>query len=145
MVIPDINLLIYAYNSSAPDHPKAARWWTETVNSSRPVGVAWPVMQGVLRLLTSRTVLAEPYTCAEVFAIFEGWWEQTNVRLLPPTRETYRIMRELCENTSVAGPATSDAFIAAFALEHRARLSSNDSDFLRYPGLRLENPLRQPE
>jgi predicted nucleic acid-binding protein len=36
---------------------------------------------------------------------------------------------------------TSDAHLAALALEHGAQLCSTDRDFARFPGLRWINPL----
>lgn len=141
MNLPDTNLLIYAFNASAPHHREAAAWWEEEVNSGAPVGVCWPVFQGFIRLLSGRHIVEEPYSAGELFAIAEEWWERPGVRLLSPSQDTYRIFRELMETCSIAGSAATDALIAAFALEHRGRLHSNDTDFLRFPGLKVVNPL----
>lgn len=40
-----------------------------------------------------------------------------------------------------AGPVLSDAILAAYAIEHRATLFTNDADFARFPGLQWDNPL----
>lgn len=40
-----------------------------------------------------------------------------------------------------AGNLTTDAQLAALAVEHQAELHSNDSDFARFDGLRWRNPL----
>ena len=142
MILPDVNLLVYAYNASAPQHEKAANWWKELVRSGQPVGISWPVLQGFIRVLSGRHVVAVPYTCAEVFGVCEQWWEQANVGLLAPSRETYLIFRALVEKYDLAGGATTDALIASFALEHKAKLASNDADFLRFQELRVVNPLK---
>ena len=53
---------------------------------------------------------------------------------LPPRREDLPL--EL-----TAGNLTSDAHIAALALEHGAAVCSTDHDFARFPGIRHVNPL----
>lgn len=139
MILPDVNLLVYAYNSDGAHHSRAAAWWAETVNSGN-VGVPWPVFQSFLRLLSGRQVVTTPYTMSELFDIGQQWWDH-DVKLLAPTRRTLDTFRTLCEKYQTVGSATSDAFIASFALEHRARLATNDTDFLRYTELRVINPL----
>jgi len=141
MLIPDVNLLVYAYNMAAPKHAAALKWWETAVNSrGSQVGVVWPVFQGFVRLMTGRNVLASPLTTEEVFEICQEWWDH-GVLLLGPTRETWLHFRALCVAHGLVGSATSDGLIAAFALEHRARLVTNDTDFLRFTDLRTENPL----
>jgi len=39
------------------------------------------------------------------------------------------------------GDLTTDAHLAALAIEHQCELHSNDNDFARFPGLRWRNPL----
>jgi predicted nucleic acid-binding protein len=41
-----------------------------------------------------------------------------------------------------SGGLTTDAHLAALAIEYQAELFSNDSDFSRFPGLRWTDPLR---
>ncbi len=141
MILPDANLLIYAFNSSAPLHKRAAAWWEQQLNEAKPVGVCWPVFQAFLRLLTSRTIVEEPYTAAELFEVAGEWWVRPTVRLLAPTSQTYRIYRGLMETYALSGNAATDALIAAFALEHGGRLVTNDTDFFRFEDLTVENPL----
>lgn len=43
MIVPDINLLVYAYNTHAPEHRRARAWLESTLSSTVPVGFAWVV------------------------------------------------------------------------------------------------------
>ena len=52
MIVPDVNLLVYAYNSDAPDHMRGRTWWENSLSGARPVGLSWAVMLGYLRLMT---------------------------------------------------------------------------------------------
>jgi hypothetical protein len=45
------------------------------------------------------------------------------------------------EALGTAGRLTTDAHLAALAIEHQCELCSNDADFARFPGLRWRNPL----
>lgn len=140
MIVCDVNLLVYAYNQDAPHHEKAASWWSESINCGVGLGIPWPVFQSFLRLLSARTVVHNPYSLEELFELTGEWWTQ-GVKLLSPSATTLAVFRSLCLKYQTIGSATSDTLIASFALEHRARLATNDTDFFRYSELKLLNPL----
>jgi hypothetical protein len=50
-------------------------------------------------------------------------------------------VRDLLLPIGTGGNLTSDAHLAALAIEHGAELCSLDSDFARFPGLNWRNPL----
>ena len=66
MILPDLNLLIYAFNRGAAQHVVARAWWEGVMNGDRPVGLPWAVSLGFVRLMTKRPVAAQPMTPAEV-------------------------------------------------------------------------------
>lgn len=103
MIVPDVNILVYAYNSSAPLHKRAVDWWKTQVNSGAQVGICWPVLQGFIRLLGSRRVVPNPYTSAELFSILDQWWSRPTVRLLGATESTYSTYRNLMEGYNLTG------------------------------------------
>jgi toxin-antitoxin system PIN domain toxin len=138
-------VLIFAYNASAPLHIKASGWWEREVNRRARLGISWPVFQAFLRLLTNPKIVEEPYTAAEIFAVAEGWWSRPNIELLEPTRETYKHFRHLMERYGLAGGISTDALIGAYAIEHGARVVTNDTDFLRFEEVRVLNPFTKPE
>ena len=39
MIVPDINLLIYAYNVDAPASDAAQDWWQKLLSGTKTVGV----------------------------------------------------------------------------------------------------------
>jgi uncharacterized protein len=141
VIVPDLNLLIYAFNASARDHQAAARWWEALLNSQESVGVPWVVLLGFLRLLTGRHVVMEPYSPEDAIGLAAEWFERPNVQLLSATTRTRAILFDLVAHTGVAGGLLTDAAIAAAAIEHRATLHTNDTDFARFPDLRVRNPL----
>jgi predicted nucleic acid-binding protein len=62
--------------------------------------------------------------------------------VLPPTTRHTAVLRDLLGPLGTAGNLTSDAHLAALALEHGAQVCSSDGDFARFPGVELVNPLR---
>ncbi len=141
MVIPDLNVLVYVYNASAPRHLLAVRWWEDQINGGASIGICWPVLQGFVRLLTGRQIVTDPYSPEEVFSLIDGWLAFPSVRLLGTTPQTYLNFRKLVQRYRISGSMTTDALIAALVLEHGAVLASNDTDFLRFREIRVLDPL----
>jgi toxin-antitoxin system PIN domain toxin len=142
VIVPDINLLVYAYTSDAPDHDRARTWWETSLTATRPVGLAWAVMLGYLRLMTSRTVLVDPFRPAEAITHIRSWLARPQVVVLGPGARHLDLVEQLMEAAQASGQLTTDVHLAALAIEYQAVLCSNDSDFSRFPGLRWTNPLR---
>ena len=74
MIVPDLNLLIYAHNDRAPWHAPAKRWWEGLMNATERVGVPWVVSIGFVRLMTSPAVLARPVSPAEAIEHVAAWY-----------------------------------------------------------------------
>jgi uncharacterized protein len=141
MIVPDVNLLIYAHNSAAPLHEAAREWWEGSVTREQPVGLAWAVVMGFIRLVTHASVLVDPLHPTRATEIAASWLSLPSVRILEPGPRHLTILRDLFEAVGVAGALTTDAHLAALAIEHQAEVHSNDHDFTRFPGLRYVNPL----
>ncbi len=141
MIIPDVNLLVYAYNSDAPKHHRARAWWEEAVRGYQPIGVAWVVALGFLRIITSRAVLVRPMEAAVALRHVRTWLEQPSVRVVQPGPRHLDILGGFVQAGAIASAVVTDAHIAALAVENQAEVHSNDTDFGRFPGLRWKNPL----
>ena len=142
MIVPDINLLIYAYNAAAPQHAAAAAWWRDLMTREQPVGLPWAVIFGFVRLTTHPAVMVEPLRPDAALARVRSWLERSHVRIVEPGPRHLDIVGELFAATGVGGNLTTDTHLAALAIEHQAELCTNDTDFTRFPGLRQRNPLR---
>lgn len=142
MIIPDVNLLVYAYNSDAPEHRAAKRWWENALSSDQTVGLAWAVLLGFLRLMTSRRVLVDPIALDEATTHIRNWLQQPQTQLIHPGPRHLDLLESLSRASGITGELTTDLHLAALAIEHQAELHSNDTDFRRFPGLRWRNPLR---
>lgn len=141
MRLLDLNVLLYAVNADSPLHGRARRWLDGTLNGTDAVAVAWVVVLGFLRIATSRRVFATPLDPDAAIAIVDGWFARPNVIRLDPGPGHWGILRSLVAEAGLAGNLTTDAHLAALAIEHGCELCSTDADFARFAHLRWTNPL----
>jgi len=141
VILPDLNLVVYAHNRDAPHHAKVRAWWERLLNGADPVAVPWAVALGFVRLMTHRAVLITPMLPASAMAHVRAWFAQPNVERLDPGPQHVDLLDRLLAAAGTAGNLTTDAHLAALAIEHQCELHSNDHDFARFPGLRWRNPL----
>jgi uncharacterized protein len=139
--LPDLNLLIYALDEGSPRHVKARSWLEASLSGTETVGFAWAVLLGFVRLLTNPAILEAPLDVTEALDYVEGWLSQSCATLVVPTEAHTSLLRKLLEPLGSAGNLTSDAHLAALAIEHGAELYSCDTDFARFEGLRWSDPL----
>lgn len=141
MIIPDLNLVVFAHNADAPDHAAARAWWEALLNGNEPVAIPWVVVLGFVRLMTHRAVLLKPLAPAAAVASAREWFAQPVVEHLEPGPLHLDILDRMLAAAGTAGNLTTDAHLAALAIEHKCELYSNDTDFGRFPGLRWRDPL----
>lgn len=141
MKIVDANVLLYAVNEDAPQHVKAKAWLKSALSGSEPVGFDWTVLLAFLRLSTRAVVFPRPLSPDQAFDIIGSWLDQPCAEVIDPVERHLEVLQRLLGPLGTAGNLTSDAHLAALALEQGAELCSCDSDFSRFPGLRWTNPL----
>ena len=141
MILPDINLLLYAYDTAAPRHAVARDWWEGALSGDEPVALAWATLLAFVRITTKRVAFEEPFSVEEAIGHVEAWLDQPHVRVVQPghrhAEHLFRFLRAL----GAAGNLTTDAHLAALAVEHGCTLYSTDADFARFPRLDWRNPL----
>jgi len=143
MIIPDVNLLIYAHNDGAPQHARAREWWEGLLNGRMPVGLPWITLAGFIRLMTHPRILATPQDLPSALGQVRAWLAQPPVRIVQPGSRFEQLYFDYLTRLGTAGNLTTDAQLAALAVEHQAELHSNDTDFARFDGLRWRNPLNE--
>lgn len=141
MIIPDINILVYAYNSDAPHHAEARRWWEDALSGVETVSLPWVVCLGFLRLMTSRSVLVDPWPAADVIEVIREWLVRPQTQILQPGPRHLDVLESFASHEVPTSNLTTDAHLAALAVEHQATVCLNNSDFDRFPGVRRQNPL----
>lgn len=141
MKLVDVNVLLYAVNEDAAPHARARKWLETALSGHETVGFAWTVLLAFLRLSTRIAVFPRPLSPDESFDLIDSWLSQPCATIVHPGERHLSVLRELIAPLGTGGNVTSDAHLAALALEYGAELWSADSDFSRFPGLRWRNPL----
>ncbi|MBA2497726.1 MAG: type II toxin-antitoxin system VapC family toxin [Acidimicrobiia bacterium] len=140
MRLVDANVLLHAVNTDAAEHTAARRWLEASLNGLEPVGFAWVVLLAFLRIGTRPGILPTALTVDEAGGYVEGWLAQPPAVVVHPTTRHLGVLRGLLAGTGSAGNLTSDAHLAALAVEHDAEVWSFDRDFGRFVGLRWRHP-----
>ncbi len=144
MILVDANLLIYAIDQDAPHHKTARRWVEGALSGSTVVGLSWGVILAFLRLTTRPGILRRPMPPETALAFVDEWLGLPSVEVVVPGDRHWAVFRNLLKAAGTAGNLTSDAHLAALAIERGATLFSADNDFARFPGLHSVNPLQRP-
>lgn len=141
MIIPDINLLLYAYNPHAPQHGAASAWWEAVLNGEELIGLPNEVAFGFLRIATHPRLGSTAVPLQRARSVVNEWLAQPNLRVLAPAPDHIAQVMELLAAAMASGAIVSDAVLAVYAISHRAVLHTNDADFSRFPALQWRNPL----
>lgn len=142
MILPDLNLLLYAYNPHMPQHPPARNWWERTMNGDELIGIPLELAFGFVRVATNPRLGPAKVALADARRVVDGWLALPQARVLTPGALHFARVMDLMAAAMAAGSVLSDAILAAYAIEHRATLFTNDGDFARFPGLDWKNPFR---
>lgn len=141
MIVPAVNLLVHAHDSGSRRHGAARAWWEALMNASGSVGLPWVAILGFIRITTNPRILDDPLDVGGAIRRVRSWLAQPQTVLIHPGDRHADILFGLLEAAGTAGNLTTDAHLAALAIEHQAELHSTDSDMARFPGLRWVNPL----
>ncbi len=132
MFVVDTNVLIYAANSAAAQHRAANDWLTAALRGGETVGYPWVSLLGFVRIVTNPRVMPRPVTVADALAAVQSWIMPPNAVLLEPGPRHLDLLAGLLTGSGTGGNLTTDAHIAALALDTRGRVVTFDRGFARF-------------
>lgn len=141
MILPDVNVLVHAYNTGAANHPQARAWWERTLSDPEPVALPWVVILGYVRIMTNPRVLPRPVAVVDAARDVRSWLGCPQVTIIQPLEKHADLFFGFITTLGKGANLTTDAHLAALAIEHGARIASTDTDFARFNGVRWFNPL----
>ena len=139
-VLLDANVLIWAHHRRFRQHEHARQWLASTLTATPVVGIPWPSVLAFLRISTHPRALERPLELPAAWGVVDGWLGRPNVRTPAPTDAHAGLLAEMLTAGRATANHTSDAHLAALAVEWGLVLVSADRDFARYPGLRWYDP-----
>ncbi|MCZ6671601.1 MAG: PIN domain-containing protein [Verrucomicrobia bacterium] len=142
MILVDANLLFYAEDSLSSKHTQAKEWFDSKLSGTEPVGLAWISCLAYIRIFTNSRAVSAPLSIREATDVVDRWLQQPVVQIVNPSNRFWPIFQKLLNEGQAVANLSSDAYLAALAIEHDCHLCSTDADFSRFPGLRWINPLR---
>ncbi len=140
MVIVDANVLLYAVDAVSVHHERSRSWLDASLGGTEAVGLAWIALLAFVRVGTNPSILPTPMTADEATGQVEAWLGAPAAVVPEPTARHAGMLRGLLRETGTAGNLTTDAHLAALAIEHGAEVVSYDRDFVRFPGVRQRLP-----
>jgi len=140
MIIPDTNLLLYAYDEKSHHYAAAKAWWEGLLSSNTLIGLCAPVVFAFIRVGTHPRIYAHPIPLKTAIQHVETWLDRSNAHFLAFEKTDMPVALRLLDKTK-GGNVTTDVQIAAIALRNRATVHTADSDFSQFPNLVWHNPL----
>ena len=141
MILPDVNTLLYAVNRTSDQHAVALKALVRGFADPRGIGFAWTALLAFQRLSTRRGIFPRPLSVEDALRVVEHWLGHPRAHVAHPGERHAEILGRLLRSAGTAGNLTTDAHLAALAIEHGATVLSFDRDFARFPGLKWTNPL----
>lgn len=141
MILPDINILLYAYNELDERFDTAKEWLEQLLSGNTTACFCWETINGFIRISTSARGTISPIKLEDAFSIVNEWLEAPNAVVLSQTDRHLEILERIALDADSRGARFSDANLAALAISHNAIMASTDRDFRKFDGLRLLNPL----
>jgi toxin-antitoxin system PIN domain toxin len=140
MILPDANLLLYAYDEASPFHERAKTWWEGLLSQPETVGLCPCVLFAFIRISTNARAYENPLSIDEATDIVREWISADCVRLLEFTAEDSEAAMRVLQQAGSGGNLTTDAQIAATAQRLHASVHTADTDFSRL-AVDWKNPL----
>lgn len=141
MILPDVNVLLYAYRSDAARHEAYRAWLEGIVNGDSAYGISPQVLCSLVRISTHPRIYSRPSRLEEALGFARVLLEQPNCTVIWPGSNHWSIFESLCAQASATGNLVQDAWFAALAIESGCEWITTDGDYGRFPGLNWRRPL----
>jgi toxin-antitoxin system PIN domain toxin len=135
MILPDANTLLYAVNRSSDQHAAALKALQQGFDDPSGVAFGWTALLAFLRLSTRRGIFPRPLSVDDALLVVEHWLGHPRAQVAHPGERHAEILGRLLKSAGTGGNLTTDAHLAALAIEHGAAVLSFDRDFARFEGV----------
>ena len=141
LILPDVNVLVYASRVDAPRHVEYRGWLESIVRAPQPFGLSELVLSGVVRIVTHPRIFETPTPLDDALAFVTTLRSEPNAVVIAPGARHFDLFRQLCAAARTTGNLVADAYLAALAIESGSEWITDDRDFARFSGLRWRHPL----
>jgi toxin-antitoxin system PIN domain toxin len=141
MLMPDVNVLIYAHRADESVHEPYRKWVEALVDRPEPFAVSVLVAVAFVRIVTNGKIYSPPTPLNAALATVDVLASHPRCRLIGPTEEHWQRVSSLCRQTRATAKLVADAQHAAVAIENGCTWVTRDGDFRRFEehGLRWQH------
>ena len=137
----DVNVLLYASDTSSPKHPEAIRFLKQRASDPDLFCIAWSTLIAFLRISTHPRIFARPLSPDDALGNVESLLSLPRVRMLSEEEGFLEVYREVTARFPVRGNLVPDAHLAALLRQHGvSRLYTVDRDFRKFDFLEVADP-----
>ena len=140
MILPDVNVLIYAFRPEVPEYAVCRPWLDAVVLGAAQFGISPLALAAVVRITTNRKTYPTPNSPEQAFAFCNNRLGQPHCQIVEPGERHWDLFRRLCIETDTTGPRVTDAWFAALAIEWGCEWITLDRDYASFPGLKWSLP-----
>jgi uncharacterized protein len=140
VILPDVNVLLNAFRTEAPEHQKHEEWLGLVLGGEAAYGMSPQVLCSVIRIATNRQIYAEPASLDLAIGFTNAMLDRPNCQIVQPGPRHWDIFTRLCREAKATGNLVSDVWFAALAIESGCEWITHDRDFAKLPGLRWRPP-----
>jgi toxin-antitoxin system PIN domain toxin len=140
VILPDVNVLVYAYREDAPRHDRYRAWLEGVLNAREAYGLSDLVLAGFLRVVTHPRVFSPPSPTGHALEFADALRGHPNCVHVAAGERHWDIFAGLCREARAKGNLIPDAYLAALAIESGSEWMTTDRDYSRFPGLRWRDP-----
>jgi toxin-antitoxin system PIN domain toxin len=140
LILPDVNVLIYAFRADSKDHTRYKDWLEDAVNGPSAYGMSPQVLASVVRICSHPKIFAEPSDIDELLDYCSALIDQPNAMLVVPGGRHWPLFGKLCLDAKANGNLVQDAWNAALAIEAGCEWITTDRDYARFRGLNWRSP-----
>jgi len=140
VILPDVNILIYAFRTDSLDHARYREWLEAVINGPEAYGVSPQVLCSFIRIATHPRIYARPSRLEDALAFARTLQEPPSAKLVVPGGNHWKLFETLCRESAATGSLIQDAWFAALAIESGCEWITVDRDYARFKGLRWRPP-----
>lgn len=141
MILCDVGVLLSAMIERSPHHETCRRHLEQLRRDDRPHALADLVLAAVVRIATNPKLFRPTPTPKDAFTFVEALRQHPRAATIAPGARHWKIFRDLVVEAGIRGPDTTDAYLAALAVESGCEWWTIDRGFSRFSGLRWRNLL----
>lgn len=141
LLLPDVNILVGAFRVDNINHGKCRPWLETAIRIEQPIALSELTLAAVIRIATNWKTHKPPSELREAIGYCNYLKELGWVMMIEPGPHHWAIFTSLLAETNTVGSATTDAYLAALAIEHDCTFVTLDRDSARFPNLEWIEPV----